>query len=95
MLAQWNTKSIPSGRSLFNWDGVHFIGAEPFYLGYARHGRVFNVFLHEPFFVDSPNRAILEDNRSIKAVSETFLGHFICNVNYLAWPDPRPFFSMF
>jgi hypothetical protein len=57
---------------------------------YARHGRVNNVFLHEPFFVDSLNRAVLEENRSIKTVSETFLCHFIGNVNYLAWPDPRP-----
>jgi anaerobic selenocysteine-containing dehydrogenase len=30
----------------------------------------------------------LEENRSIKTVSETFLSHFIVNVNYLAWPDP-------
>jgi hypothetical protein len=56
---------------------------------YARHGRGYNVFLHEPFFVDSLNRAVLEENRSIKTVSETFLCHFIGNVNYLAWPDPR------
>ena len=34
-------------------------------------------------------RAVLEENRSIKTVSETFLCHFIGNVNYLAWPDPR------
>ncbi len=57
---------------------------------YARHGRVYNVFLHEPFFVDSLNRAVLEENLSIKTVSETFLCHFIGNVNYLAWPDPMP-----
>jgi len=40
--------------------------------------------LHEPFFVDSLDRAVLEENRSIKTVSETFLCHFIRNVNYLA-----------
>jgi hypothetical protein len=34
------------------------------------------------------NRAVLEENRSIKTDSETFLCHFIGNVNYLAWPDP-------
>jgi hypothetical protein len=55
---------------------------------YARHNPVYNVFLHEPFFVDSLNRAVLEQNRSIKTVLETFLCHFIGNVNYLAWPDP-------
>ena len=49
-----------------------------------------NLFLHEPFFVDSLNRAALVENRSIKTDSETFLCHFIGNVNYLAWPDPRP-----
>jgi drug/metabolite transporter (DMT)-like permease len=32
----------------------------------------------------------LEENRSIKTVSERFLCHFIVNINYLAWPDPRP-----
>jgi hypothetical protein len=48
----------------------------------------FRVFLHEPFFVDFLNRAVLEENRAIKAVSKTFLKHFIRNVNYLAWPDP-------
>ncbi len=47
-------------------------------------GRVYNAFLHEPFFVDSLNRAVLGKNRSIKTVSETFLSHFIDNVNYLA-----------
>jgi hypothetical protein len=26
---------------------------------YARHGQVYNVFLHEPFFIDSLNRAVL------------------------------------
>jgi len=26
---------------------------------YARHGRVYNVFLHEPFLVDSVNKAVL------------------------------------
>jgi hypothetical protein len=26
---------------------------------YARHGRVYSVVLHEPFFVDSLNRAVL------------------------------------
>jgi hypothetical protein len=40
------------------------------------------------FFVDSLNRAVLEENRSIKTVSETFLSHFIGNVNYLEWLDP-------
>jgi hypothetical protein len=46
--------------------------------------------LHEPFFLDSLNRAVFVQNRSIKAVSENFLGHYIGNVNYLAWPDPSP-----
>jgi len=55
---------------------------------YARHGRGYSVFLHEPFFVDSLNWAVLGENRSIKNVSKTFLKHFIRNVNYLAWPDP-------
>ena len=40
---------------------------------------------------NSVNRAVLEENRSIKTVSETFLRHFIRNVNYLTWPDPMPF----
>ena len=57
---------------------------------YARHNRVYNVFLHEPFFVDSLNSAVLEENRLIKIYLETFLGRFIGNVNYLAWPDPIP-----
>ena len=52
---------------------------------YAKHNSLYNVFLHEPFFVDSLNRAILEENRSIKTDSETFLRHFIRNVNYLAY----------
>ena len=34
--------------------------------------------------IDSLNRAVLEENRSIKTVSETCF----CNINYLAWPDP-------
>jgi hypothetical protein len=55
---------------------------------YARYGRGYSVFLHEPFFVDSLNWAVLGENRSIKTVSETFLKHFIRNVNYLPWPDP-------
>ncbi len=45
--------------------------------------RGYNVCLHEPFVVDSLNRAVLEENRSIKAVLETVLSHFIRNVNYL------------
>ena len=36
---------------------------------------------------NSVNRAVLEENRSIKTVSETFLRHFVRNVNYLTWPD--------
>jgi hypothetical protein len=36
---------------------------------YARYSQVHNVFLHEPFFVDSLNGAVLEENRSIKTVS--------------------------
>jgi len=39
-------------------------------------------------FVESLNRAVLAENRSIKTISERFLCHFISNVNYLAWPDP-------
>jgi hypothetical protein len=54
----------------------------------AKHNREYNVFLHEPFFVDSLKWAVLEENRSIKADLETFLGHFLRNVNHLAWPDP-------
>jgi hypothetical protein len=39
----------------------------------------------------SLNGAVLGENRWIKTVSETFLRHFIGNVNCLAWPDPsRP-----
>jgi hypothetical protein len=53
----------------------------------ARHSREYNVFLHEPFFVESLNWAVFEENWSIKTVSETLLRHFIRNVNYLAWPD--------
>ena len=34
-------------------------------------------------------------NRSIKTISETFLNHFIRNVNYLAWPDPRAYPKLF
>ena len=44
-----------------------------------------------PLFVDSLNWAVLGENRSIKIVSQTFLKHFIRNVNCLAWPDPSPF----
>ncbi len=55
---------------------------------YAKHGRGYSVFLHEPFFVDSLNWAVLGENRSIKTVSETSLKHFIPYINYLAWPDP-------
>ena len=55
---------------------------------YAKHNREYNVFLHEPFLVLSLKRVVLEENRSIKTDSETFLCHFTCNVNYLAWPDP-------
>jgi hypothetical protein len=28
------------------------------------------------------------ENRSIKTISESVFNHFICNVNYLPWPDP-------
>ena len=52
--------------------------------------RVYNVFLHEPFSVDSLNGAVFEENRSIKTDSETFLCPFIGNANCLALPDPRP-----
>ena len=31
----------------------------------------------------------LGQNRSIMADLETFLWHFLCNVNHLAWPDPQ------
>ena len=48
-------------------------------------------FCTSHFFVDSLNRAVLEENRSTKTVSKTFLFHFIRNVNCLAWPDPRLF----
>jgi len=58
---------------------------------YAKHNRVYNVFLHEPFFVESLNRAVLEENQSIKANLETFLGHFLRSVNHLAWPDPQAY----
>jgi hypothetical protein len=61
---------------------------------YERRGRVYNVFLYEPFFVDSLNRAVLEENRSIKTASEPFLCHFIGNVNYLAWPRSLGFILM-
>ena len=37
----------------------YFIGAKTIQPGCARHGRVYNVFLHEPFFVDSLNRVVL------------------------------------
>jgi len=40
---------------------------------YAKHNLVYNVFWHEPFLVDSLNRPVLEENRSIKADLETFL----------------------
>ena len=63
--------------------------------GYARHNREYNVFLREPFFVDSLNRAVFEENRSIRTDSETFFYSYICNVNYLAWPDPIPTDSEF
>ncbi len=36
------------------------------------------------------NRAVLEENRSIKTDSETFLCHFIGKVNCLAWSKPVP-----
>jgi hypothetical protein len=51
---------------------------------------MYNVFFHEPFCGGSLNRAVLEQNRSIKTVLETVLCHLVCNVNYLAWPDPSP-----
>jgi len=50
----------------------------------------FNVFLHESFWIDSLNRTVLGKNRSIKTISETFLNHFICNVNYLPRPQQQP-----
>jgi hypothetical protein len=40
---------------------------------YAKHNRVYNVFLRVPFFVDSLKRAVLEENRLIKTDLETFL----------------------
>jgi hypothetical protein len=40
---------------------------------YGKHNQVYNVFLHEPFFAESLNWAVLEENRSIKADLETFL----------------------
>jgi len=46
------------------------------------------VFLHELFFVDSLNRAVLGAKLMDYTVSEMFLRHFIGNVNYLAWPGP-------
>ena len=55
----------------------------------AKHNLVYNVFLHEPFFAESLNRAVLAENRSIKADLKTCLCHLFRNVNYLAWPDPR------
>jgi hypothetical protein len=62
---------------------LYHAGTNHIHIGglYARHGRVYNVFFHEPFFVDSLNRAVLEENRSIKTVSETFLYNFISNIN--------------
>jgi hypothetical protein len=48
---------------------------------YTRHDREDNVFLLEPFLVDSLNRAVSEENQSIKTDLEMFLCHFICNVN--------------
>jgi hypothetical protein len=39
----------------------------------ARHNREYNVFLHEPLFVDSLKWTVLEENPSIKADLETFL----------------------
>jgi hypothetical protein len=55
---------------------------------YARHGLGDSVFLHAPFCVASLNGAVLEENRSIKTVSETFLKNFFRHVNCLARPDP-------
>jgi hypothetical protein len=55
---------------------------------YAKHGRGYNVFWREPFFSESLNRAVLRENRPIKADFETLLCQIIINVNYLAWPDP-------
>jgi hypothetical protein len=55
---------------------------------YARYNRVYSVLLHEQFFVDSLNRAVLEGNWSIKIILKAFFGYFNCNVNYLAWPVP-------
>ncbi len=40
------------------------------------------------FSVDSLKRTVWGGNRSIKTISGTFLDYFICNVNYLPWPDP-------
>jgi len=56
---------------------------------YARHSRVYSVFLHEPFFVDSLNWAVLEENCSIKTILKAFLCHFNRDVNYLATPGPK------
>jgi GGDEF domain-containing protein len=41
------------------------------------------------FFVESLNRAVLEENRSIKTVSESLLCHFTCKINYLPRLDLR------
>jgi hypothetical protein len=53
-----------------------------------KHNPVYNVVLHEPFFVESLNRAVLAENQSIKAYLETFSGHFLRNVSHFPWPDP-------
>jgi hypothetical protein len=58
---------------------------------YARHNQEYNAFLHEPYFVDSRNWIVFEENRQIKTDSMPFLHLFISDVNDLRWPDPIPF----
>jgi hypothetical protein len=39
---------------------------------YAKHNRVYNVFLHEPLLIDSLNPAVLKENWSIKLTFRAF-----------------------
>jgi hypothetical protein len=54
---------------------------------YAKHILVYNVFLHEPFFFEPLNKAVLEENWSIKVYLEVYLKLFLRNVNHLARPQ--------
>ena len=83
------TSTLPEVQGIVSANYLYICCSKPkgfFHLLNKRFTADSNVLC--PFFVDSLNRAVLEQNRSIKGDLETFLRHFLRNVNHLAWPDP-------